>query len=396
MTLQGKGFFTYILKECEGGDPAAILATAQAAGLSHMLIKIADGTKPFGIDADGKDFTAPVVQALRAAGIAVWGWHYIRGNDPTGEANTAVARTQALSLDGYVLDAEEEYKESGKEASARQFMAAIEGALTVPIALSSFRFPNYHPELPWSTFLEKCDYHMPQVYWEQAHNAGDQLRESKRQCDALPNARPYIPTGAAYGVTGWAPTQADISDFLDTARELDLPAVNFFQWAYCREHLPQIWTQIAQYDWTATPQPPSPPIPEPPTPPEPEPPVPPEPEPEPPTPPTPEPPPAPAEDAFATQFLAALNSQKAGQAAALYDPNAVRVWGDEILRSLAAIQGGFAIFFASLPVGTTFKLSGVEADDDLRFVTWKAGTLAGETTLILKNSKIMWDYTFLD
>ena len=37
---------------------------------------------------------------------------------------------------------------------------------------------------------------MPQVYWEQSHNAGDQLRESKKECDALPNAKPFIATQA--------------------------------------------------------------------------------------------------------------------------------------------------------------------------------------------------------
>ena len=42
MTLQGKGFFTFNLPECEGGDPAAIVAAALAAGLSHVIIKIAD------------------------------------------------------------------------------------------------------------------------------------------------------------------------------------------------------------------------------------------------------------------------------------------------------------------------------------------------------------------
>ncbi len=59
MTLQGKGFFTFILPECEGGDPASIQAAAQAAGLSHVLVKIADGERPYGFDASEIDITAP-------------------------------------------------------------------------------------------------------------------------------------------------------------------------------------------------------------------------------------------------------------------------------------------------------------------------------------------------
>ncbi|HTX91767.1 MAG TPA: hypothetical protein VMC09_11200 [Anaerolineales bacterium] len=390
MTLQGKGFFTFIISDTEGGNPGAILAAAQAASLSHVLVKIADGVRPFGLDGSGADITFPVVQALRAAGIAVWGWHYVRGDDPAGEAKIAVQRAQGLGLDGYVVDAEEEYKTPGREAAARQFMSAVRGALTVPVALSSYRFPNYHPELPWSAFLEKCDYHMPQVYWEQAHNAGDQLRESKKQCDALPNARPYIPTGAAYNVTGWDPTPADVTDFLTSARALGLSAVNFFQWSSCRQALPQVWSTIAKFDWSAPVQVTS-------------------------TVPTETgssagvtsgtsstgttastTPPPPSSDVFTNQFLAALNSRKAGQAAALYDPAGVRVWGDDIQHRTISIQAGYATFFAGLPSGTAFSLANLEVDSDVRYIDWQAGSLTGETTLILKNGKITWDYTFLD
>jgi hypothetical protein len=385
MTLQGKGFFTFILPDCEGGDPAAIVAAARAAGLSHVFVKIADGVGAFGVDASGFDFTAPVVQALRAAGIAVWGWHYVYGNDPSAEANIAIQRAQSLGLDGYVVDAEVEYKQPGKDAAARQFMSVVRGALDVPIALSSYRFPNYHAALPWSVFLERCDYHMPQVYWEQAHNPGRQLRESKRQCDALPNAKPYIATGPTYGVPGWEPTPTEISEFLSTASALGIPAVNFFDWHYCRKYLPEVWTAIEEFGWSAPPQviPPVPtntPVPEPSNPPAPAPPQP--------------PPPAPA-DVFSVQFLAALNSRKAGQVAALYRTTAVRVWAEDIMHGSLSIQAAFATFFSGLPAGTTFTLSTVKVDDDLRVLTWNTGALSGQTTLVLQSGKIILDYTFL-
>ncbi len=403
MILQGKGFFTFILPECEGGDPAKILAAAQAAGLSHVLVKIADGVKSFGVNSSG-DFTAPVVQALRAAGIAVWGWHYVYGNNPSAEANIAIQRTQELGLDGYVVDAEEEYKQPGKQAAARQFMTAVRGALTVPIALSAYRFPNYHPELPWSTFLEFCDLHMPQVYWEQSHNAGSQLRESKRQCDALPNARPYIPTGAAYGTPPiWDPTPADITDFLTTAKALGLPAVNFFDWDYCKANLPQLWPVIANFSWPApvqvtpavTPVTPittapssgtqpaasQPPVVT--------------------TPPvttsvtpngqTPLAPP----DGYTGQYLAALNARKPAQAAALYQSEAVFVRADKVVRGAAAIQADYVAFFAGLPAGA-FTLAKAEVDGDVRYVTWKLGALTGVATLVWNSGKISLHYIFIE
>lgn len=367
MTLQGKGFFTTILSDCEGGTPAAVVAAARTAGLSHVVVKIADGIKVSGTDSNGVDITLPIVQALRSAGIAVWGWHFVQGNNPVGEAEMAVQRVQALGLDGYVVNAEAEYEQPGRETEARQFISSVRSALKIPIALSSYRFPNFHPEFPWSAFLEKCDYHMPKVFWEQAHNAGEQLSESKRQCDALPQARPCIPIGATYSAPGWAPTSADISDFLATARTLNLPAVNFFHWGYCRRYLSDTWTTIANFVWYAPPQvfsnSTASPVTQP--------------------------------DPFSTQFLAALNSRKAGQMAALYDPVAVRTWGNETLSGQSAIRAGYATLFANLPAGITFTLSQAREEKDVQILTWKAGPLIGETTLTLKNGKIVLDHTFI-
>ena len=65
MNLQGKGFFTSNLSECEGGDPGLILAAAQAANLRNLFVKIADGAQAAGINAAGVDFTEPVVQAFQ-------------------------------------------------------------------------------------------------------------------------------------------------------------------------------------------------------------------------------------------------------------------------------------------------------------------------------------------
>ena len=50
MTLQGKGFYIWQVWKCEGGDPNAILAEAQMADLSHVLIKVADGANTYNYD----------------------------------------------------------------------------------------------------------------------------------------------------------------------------------------------------------------------------------------------------------------------------------------------------------------------------------------------------------
>src|SRR4030066_302915 len=150
MTLEGKGFFTWKIPNCEHGDAGQIAARAKAAGLSHMVLKVADGPMIYnGNWGDPKDYTTPVVNALRALGIKVWGWHYIYGDNPIGEANVAITRIRQYDLDGYVIDVEKEYKASGKKAAAKKFMAQIRSAFSnFTLALSSYRYPPLPPQHP--------------------------------------------------------------------------------------------------------------------------------------------------------------------------------------------------------------------------------------------------------
>ncbi len=261
MTLHGKGWFIWQIPRCENGQLAAIAETAHAAGLTHLLIKIAERTYAFGYDKDGRDLVAPVVSALRARGMGVWGWHYVYGDDPKREAEAAIKRVTQLGLDGYVIDAEAEYKRPGKASAARTFMQTLRAGLpNTPIALSSYRYPSLHPQLPWAAFLEKCDWVMPQVYWEQMHNPDQQLARCVAEfanVALVGHARPLAPTGAAYGAGQWQATPDDITKFLNKALALKLPAVNFYSWDYARApgHT-ALWDAVKNFAWPTTQTPP--------------------------------------------------------------------------------------------------------------------------------------------
>jgi hypothetical protein len=257
----GKGFYIWQIPNVEGGDINAISSLAQTAKLSHVLIKIADGTSAYNLDAQGRDLVSPLVSLLKAKGIESWGWHYVYGNQPSLEAQIAIQRIQETGVAGYMIDAEAEYKEPGKQVAASTFMSALRASLPVyPVGLSSYRYPSLHPELPWQEFLGKCDLAMPQVYWILAHDPGDQLDRCLNEYRAM-TTLPIIPTGAAFSESGWTPTSAEVIEFMDQARANFLSAVNFWEWSAARK-LPSIWEAITNYIWPiAEPPPPaSPPI----------------------------------------------------------------------------------------------------------------------------------------
>jgi hypothetical protein len=364
--LLGKGFYIWQIRNCEGGRAEAIAAKAQAANLSHVMLKIADTTFAFGFDRNNLDITAPVANALRQRGIQVWGWHYVKGDDPEGEARIAVQRTKQLKLDGYVVDAEVEYKAAGKAEAARTFMTSLRNGLgPLPVALSSYRFPSFHKDFPWAAFLEQCDLNMPQVYWEQAHNADVQLQRSviENNNSALVGyVRPIVPTGSAYGTGGWRAEPDDLRRFFAKARELKLWAANAYSWDWATSTgNTDLWDAVAGVDWPFENQVP------------------------------------PAID-IVDRFITALNNRDLDGIFELYQPNAAHVTAKRTIVGNNAISNYYYdVLFNQLP-NATFTVRSQTGQDPTRIFSWSAlsprgRVLDGQDTLGLRDGLIQYHYT---
>ncbi len=362
MTLHGKGFMIWQIPRCEGGNAEAIASTAQAAGLTHVMIKIADGPYSYNINrTTGKDLVPPVIQALRNRGIKTWGWHYVYGDNPTGEAQIAVKRILELGLDGYIIDAEAEYKEAGKKEAARRFMSTLRAGIpSIPVALCSYRYPTYHPQLPWTEFLNKCDYNMPQVYWQEAHNPGAQLKRCLKEFQAITPFRPIIPIGSVYRAGTWDPTAGDALEFLNNCISLNLTAASFYEWYYGRTILTSMWDAIASFPWGTTPT-----IPQ----------------------------------DITSKYIQAVNSRNTASIAALYDTNCVHVTASETVQGIAALRNWYANFFSKTLPNASFILTGVTGTGNARYLKWQAvgstgKIINGTDTLGLSSGKILYHYSF--
>lgn len=253
--LQGKGIYIWIIDEKE--DPQDTAQACKAAGLTHAAIKLADAGYAYNIEYNtnnglpwGRDKVPALVAALRSAGVSPWGWVFVYGNTPDAEAAIAIERSKALGIDGLIVNAEGAYK--GKHTAAKRYMAQVRGELggKVPIALSSYRFPDIHWDFPWVEFLSQVDINMPQVYWMLSHNAGDQMQLCYEQfLNAKYPQKPIFPTGAAFSEQSWRPTVAEIREFMDRAKSLGLAGCNFWLYKQARHRFPEYWQLISEYDW---------------------------------------------------------------------------------------------------------------------------------------------------
>lgn len=259
--ISGIGFFLWKIRFAEGGNLDQIVSEARRAGLTHVQIKAADGPWRYNIF-EGRDLIPDLVKALRDAGIQVWLWQYVYGFNPGGEALTAIERIRQFMPDGFIVNAEAEYK--GRHSAATAYMKALRAGVgdDLLIGLSSYRWPSYHPTFPFKEFLAWCDFVQPQVYWLKADNPRHQLHRTLEEHKQF--NKPVFPTGACFREHGWQPTSEQVVEFLNACKEFKLAGCNFWEWANAKQNLPKTWEEvIVPYRWTESPAPKPDPVPDP-------------------------------------------------------------------------------------------------------------------------------------
>jgi len=285
----GTGFYIWQLASVL--PVSRLIEALQRAKASWVSIKVADGNAIYNrIDENGKasrddHFLMSVIQQLQAAGISVGGWQYVYPQptaNPGSQSGLAGERFEKLKLDHWLVDAEHDRKvraywitlEDGKanpkrEYSATQYMSTLKAnglPSTAACALSSHRFPDYFIGFPFKQFTHgrgegANDFVAPQVYWQEAHNPGEQLARCLAEYEVeIGGGFTYVPIGSAYGTDKWMPTVEDLQDFIGEARALRCPGWGFWSLDYVMKHNRTDWLD-AIAGVVPTPEPP--PVPEP-------------------------------------------------------------------------------------------------------------------------------------
>jgi hypothetical protein len=239
----------WLPERTDGGDPAAIVARAQAVGLTHLYVRT--GSSRQGVEATA--FLEALLPLAHDAGLRVYGWDFPYLENIPGDVERAMAAinfrtTTGHRIDGFVPDIETgsegtNLTAEGATAYAQALRAAVGDDYPL-IACVPNPTPRRIETFPYAAIMPYFDAVAPMVYW------------LNRQPDTdVANAvawlnqfgKPVIPVGQAYdggpeGGRPGPPPPDEIQRFLSTAQRYGATGASFWSWQHAT---PEIWSAIA-------------------------------------------------------------------------------------------------------------------------------------------------------
>jgi len=239
----GKGCYIWRPQNIFNGDISKIVQMMVDAHVNHVCIKVSDGWYTY-------PNMSELASRLRAAGIIVgaWGYVYLKWI-PTTEADAIVLGAKQLDA-AYLLHDIEDAAAFFQWTNGSKYMNRVKALLPrMPMAMNSYWKISGHPEIPWSSIRNQCDFDAPQIYSRgtdpvQKYNASKLEYANKKP--RLPFA---LPAGDMYFEGGIKPRPGDITKFMQRAK-LDPEAKGVVMWAADqRETTPELWAEFAAFHW---------------------------------------------------------------------------------------------------------------------------------------------------
>ncbi len=254
----GKGDWIWQIPNCISalgvGNVQGLIDYEKNRGMKWITVKCGNGGSVW------TQFNADLVTRAHAAGLKIFGWAYMYGNDMQGEINVAL-NALALGADGFIIDAETEYETlSTNDQAATTFCQAVKAAYPNRfLAHAPFPIITAHSGFPYVAFGKYCDAVMPQAYWADIGGTNYAITMVTRMntewrnwqnslTGANTNAiKPIIPIGQAYNSVNGTVTGSQIAQFIN-AMKTNTPAtaggytgVSFWS---CQHHSTDMWNAI--------------------------------------------------------------------------------------------------------------------------------------------------------
>ena len=257
---KGKGMSIWILSRLIAAYSSidAVADRLMEMGVTWIMIKISDGTGKYNLRpvylpgtlyrigwAD--DILKPFIVACQRRGIEAHGYQYTYANNPQLEAEAGAKRYVEVGADGFVINAEKEYKEFPGAARTYTETLLVRLPENTPVGMSSYRFPSLHLRFPFKDFMVSGIYWMPQIYWMGRTNPREQLIQSNDELRTISDV-PVIPIGWAFQELGYGPPPAsEMDEFHDAVLELDMPAETWWRMDTARRQ--KLMETITAHKW---------------------------------------------------------------------------------------------------------------------------------------------------
>lgn len=217
--LDGNGMWIWYLDKSEGGDLDAIAARANAVGVRTVFVKAGDGATYW------SQFSPLLVGGLKQRGLNVCAWQFVYGKVPEQEADIGAQAVQT-GAQCLVIDAESDYE--SRYAAAQTYMQRLRSEIpaSLPVALTSFPYVDYHPGLPYSVFFSNgADYNLPQVYWKDIGTTVDTAMQHTYVHNRI-YGKPVFPLGQSYD----DPPPEDMQRFRQLAQVYGSSGLSWWSW----------------------------------------------------------------------------------------------------------------------------------------------------------------------
>lgn len=251
--VAGKGMWIWQYSQTDGGRTAEIVASARAAGLHQLWVRVGDSENGF----YAASVLSSLVPAAHAAGLAVIGWGFPYLYDPVGDAHWTEAALDwrgpgGQGMDGFSADVET--ASEGVDLTARRaslYLGLVRQAHPHSLLVGTV-FPPTDSQwatYPYAAIAPYVDVLAPMVYWgcTQPEAEADQ---------ALSRLSPLAPVhliGQAYdmapvGGRAGSPTPAEITAFLEAAERGGALGGSFWSWQSING---AEWNAVLAYPWSA-------------------------------------------------------------------------------------------------------------------------------------------------
>ena len=224
--VRGVGMWIWYVNRSEP-TLQGIIDRARRHGVRTVHIKSGDGTSYW------RQFDR-AVGPLKAAGLRVCAWQYVRGTRPEAEAAVA-ARAVRAGADCFVVDAEIEFERIRQRYQrATRYMRALRARVgtAYPVGLTTFPYVDLHGRFPYSAFLggpNAAQFTMPQVYWRAFRVSPAVAVERTMRWN-----RVYGKPIALLGGTYMRETPAQIRQFRCAARAAGVQGESWWAWQNTR------------------------------------------------------------------------------------------------------------------------------------------------------------------